>query len=81
MGLTLTTTSKVIYIGPNLSDHSVKRYQVFEGGIPDYLEDKLNSYAFFKRLFVPISSLVSAEKELNTPGTPLFKYFHEMEGK
>lgn len=77
----IPTSEKLIYVGPNLSDHSVKRYQIFENGIPDYLIEKSKKYSFFKRLFVPVSSLVSAEKEIRQPGTPLYKYFYEMEAK
>lgn len=66
---------RLIYIGPTLKGFKLVKYQVFIGGLPKHVDDVFEKYPQIKRLFVPVQSLVEAEKEVKTAGTPLNKYY------
>ena len=66
---------RVIDVGPNLTDHSLIRYQIFLGGVPAFINAKLTVLPALRNLFVPINKLAEAETAIKTAGTPLNKYF------
>lgn len=70
-----TKPQRLIYIGPTLKGYKLIKYQVFIGGYPTHLDEEFAKCPQLKRLFVPVKDLVQAEKEVNTAGTPLNKYY------
>lgn len=66
---------RLIYLGPTLKGYKLIKYQVFIGGYPTHLDEEFTKCPQLKRLFVSIKNLVQAEKEVNTAGTPLNKYY------
>lgn len=72
---------RVIYIGPNLKDHSLYSYQVFLDGVPTSLSARLQDSPNLTKLFVPVEGFEKAVASAKTAGTPLNMYYKEMEGK
>lgn len=66
---------RLIYIGPTLKGYKLVKYQVFIGGYPKHIDDEFAKCPQLKRLFVPVKDLVQAEKDVQTAGTPLNKYY------
>lgn len=66
---------RLIYIGPTLKGYRLVKYQVFIGGYPTHIDDAFAACPQLKRLFVPVKDLAQAEKDVNTAGTPLNKYY------
>lgn len=69
--------AKLIYIGPTLADFSVVKYQIFIGGLPSVFDDS-KRMTLCRRLCVPVPELTQKEREMNTKGTPLYKYAAEI---
>lgn len=65
----------LIYVGPTLKGYKLIKYQVFIGGYPTHLDEEFAKCPQLKRLFVSVKDLVQAEKDVNTAGTPLNKYY------
>ena len=63
-----TKPQRLIYVGPTLKGYKL-------GGYPTHLDEEFVKCPQLKRLFVPVKDLVQAEKEVNTAGTPLNKYY------
>ena len=72
---------RVIYIGPNLKDHSLYSYQVFLEGLPTALNTRLQDSPNLAKLFVPVEGFEKAVISTKTAGAPLIMYYKEMEGK
>lgn len=70
-----TKPQRLIYVGPTLKGYKLIKYQVFIGGYPTHVDAEFAKCPQLKRLFVPVKDLVQAEKEVNTVGTPLNKYY------
>lgn len=70
-----TKPQRLIYVGPTLKGYKLIKYQVFIGGYPTHLDGEFEKCPQLKRLFVTVKDLVQAEKEVNTAGTPLNKYY------
>lgn len=66
---------KVIYVGPNLKNRALLTAQVFIGGLPKHINKELELVPELARLFVPISKMEYAQKQIETTGTPLAKYY------
>lgn len=65
---------KHIYVGPNLKSGKLVKYSIYKG-MPRHLDDLFEQNTWFKQLFVKISDLAVAEKEIATSGTPKNKYY------
>lgn len=77
-----SAAKRVIYVGPNLKDHSLYSYQVFLDGVPtEALGARLQDSPNLVKLFVPVEGFEEAAASAKTAGTPLNKYYKEMEGK
>lgn len=66
---------KVIYVGPNLRNHALIQYAVYIGGKPKHISKELEKVPELAKLFVPVDKLEYAQKQINSPGTPLAKYY------
>lgn len=69
-----STSEQLIYIGDPIRRNGValRTDQVFIGGLPTYLNELYEEYPIIKTLFVPVSSMFEAKKEIQTVGTPLY---------
>ncbi|MNW55609.1 hypothetical protein D3C74_332860 [compost metagenome] len=61
----------LIYVGPSLEKGRLRTNQAFVGGYPVYHSDLFDKYKQLKSLFVPVTELVQAQKDLLTAGHPL----------
>lgn len=76
----LTQTSKPteelktqrVYVGPTIP--SLKRYTVFIGDLPPYVQELINKYSALKGLFVPIHKIAEARREIVRKGS-ILNYF------
>lgn len=71
-------TQRFIYIGPKLKNSKLLKYQVFIGGLPDYITKTYEKYPNIKHLFINIKDLNEAEKQIIKKGTLLNKYYKEV---
>ncbi|MNO15518.1 hypothetical protein D3C76_51840 [compost metagenome] len=62
-------STRVIYIGPNLSNGRLAQYTVFKDGVPKHLEDVIEKNPVIKDLFVPLARLADAQAKIATVGT------------
>lgn len=62
-------TSKLVYIGPTLSESRLIHATVFIGGYPLHILELLNSNPWMKQLFVPVSEMNSAIAATKEKGT------------
>ena len=53
-------SKRLIYIGPNLSHGRLLQYQVFIGGLPEYLDAEFDEFPQLKQLFIPVEQLNEA---------------------
>lgn len=70
-------SKRLIYIGPNLSRGRLLQYQVFIGGLPEYLDAEFDEFPQLERLFVPVEKLNEAIEDARKAGTPLNKYYRQ----
>lgn len=77
-----STSEQQIYIGDSVLRNGValRTDQVFIGGLPTYLNELYEEYPMIKALFVPISSMFEAKKELQTVGTLLYLANRSLKG-
>lgn len=69
---TLTTPAapqKKVYLGPGF--RGVARGTIYDGDIPQYLQDEISALPALGSLIVPVDRLVEASKELATEGSRL----------
>lgn len=69
--------TKFIYVGPNLSRGRLKKYTVFIGGLPTHLGNEFEKCSVLEKLFIPVSELTVAEKQIKESGSPLNIYYKE----
>lgn len=69
---------KLIYVGPNLRNHALIQYAVYIGGMPKHIDNELEKVPELAKLFVPISKLEHAQKQIEIPGTPIAKYYEKV---
>lgn len=64
-----------MYMGPSLKDTWLPEGKVFVGGIPKFVYGLVDKYPYILKLFIPIEDIVQADKDLKTPGKPLWVYY------
>ncbi|MBU5672643.1 hypothetical protein [Paenibacillus brevis] len=64
---------QLIYIGPPIGKNGIalRTHQTFIGGHPAYYESLYTAYPLIKKLFVPVTELREAQKQIATAGTAL----------
>lgn len=60
---------RLIYCGPNITGGILKRYAVFKGGLPGYLDALFAACPAAKSLCVPIADLAATETAIKKKGT------------
>lgn len=73
-----TDSEAVAYIGPSLK-RVIQSGAVFKNGYPIKVQNCLSRFPFLTGLFVPISNLAEAKKEVKTVGTGLNVLYGEIE--
>lgn len=68
----------VAYMGPTLK-RVIQSGAVFKNGYPVKVQEYLNRYPFLAGLFVPVSGLAEARKEVRTNGTSFNVLYGEAE--
>lgn len=66
-----------IYIGPSFP--GVKRYTVYDNGLPDELREKLLRYPVFRGLVIPVQGLAQANRGLMERGSAIDMMYKEAE--
>lgn len=67
-GLSKTIEKKtVVYVGPDLP--GIKRYTIFNNGLPETLKKRIKEKAVFKELIVPVERLAEVNAEFEKPGS------------
>lgn len=61
---------QVVYIGPTLPGIAEKN-RIYLGRLPTQAREMARQNLYFKRLFVPVSRLIEARKELASRGSVL----------
>ncbi|MDR2523675.1 MAG: hypothetical protein LBC93_08270, partial [Synergistaceae bacterium] len=62
-------TARLIYVGPNVPDGVLRRFQVFKGGLPPYCEKLREKAPEITELFIPVEGLEAARRKIEEPGT------------
>lgn len=77
-----STSEQLIYIGDPIRKMGValRTDQVFIGGLPAYLNELYEKYPMIKALFVPVSSMLEAKKEIQTVGTLVYMANRSLKG-
>ena len=68
------TISKLIYVGPSLSQGRLFHGQIFMNGLPANVQAIILAHPWFRSLLVPVSSYVESCKQVGKKGTPLHLY-------
>lgn len=76
----MSDITSLIYVGPRISRHRLIPYTVFIGGYPKHIDDVFEECPQIRKLFVPISELTEAKKQVAKAGTPLNKYYKLAQG-
>lgn len=66
----LQSEDVVVYVGPDIPG-VVKRYKVFNNGIPEKLSKKLEENPVFQSMVVPVEKLAQVNAELAKEGSAL----------
>mgnify|MGYP000093841406 CR=1 FL=1 len=77
---TVAEPVRTIYVGPTRKNRSIIQYAVFKGGYPESVKAEITAYPVLKKLFVPVSQLEQARKDIKTKGTILNKYYNQALG-
>jgi hypothetical protein len=67
---------RLVYVGPNVPDGILQRFQVFKGGFPPHCKDLFKEIPEIKELFVSIEDLETMRKKIDDPGTNEARLFY-----
>lgn len=69
-GQTAKTVNQLSYVGPNIPNLGLSRYQVYIGGYPKCVEEQgEKEKALLASLFVPIANLAEVMKTIEVKGS------------
>lgn len=71
---------QLVYVGPSIPKRGIRHGVIYKGGKPAVFRDIFENYPVFETLFVPVSDLVKAQKQVVTEGTALYLAAQEMKG-
>lgn len=72
--------ARIIYVGPTRKNRSIIQYTVYKGGYPESVKAEIAACPVLNKLFVPVSQLEQARKDIQTKGTILNKYYNKALG-
>jgi hypothetical protein len=73
------TAARLVYVGPNVPDGVLRRFQVFKGGLPPYCEKLREKVPEITGLFVPVEGLEAARRKIEEPGTNEARLFQRVQ--
>ena len=68
-------TEQTVYVGPNVLPLALRRFQVFRGGLPPYVERAIEKIPEVRSLIVPVERLNDARAKTETAGTNEFRLY------
>ncbi|MBQ9528263.1 MAG: hypothetical protein IJR68_11680 [Fretibacterium sp.] len=66
---------QTVYVGPNVLPLALRRFQVFRGGLPPYVERAIEKIPEVRPLIVPVEKLDEARAKTEKAGTNEFRLF------
>ena len=66
---------QTVYVGPNVLSLALRRFQVFRGGLPPYVERAIVKIPEIRSLIVPVEKLDETRAKTERPGTNEFRLF------
>ena len=73
---TETESEPEIYTGPNILAFALTKYQVFRGGLPQYVKRAIEKIPEIQTLIVPVSELEAMRQKISRPGTNEARLFY-----
>ncbi|UNY40572.1 hypothetical protein KLER11_gp15 [Pararheinheimera phage vB_PsoM_KLER1-1] len=65
----------LIYVGPTISSLSLMQFSMYREGIPAHLNTAVKDCSYLSKLFVPVSELNAARRDINRDGSVLRTMF------
>ena len=72
---TTQEAEQTVYVGPNVLPLALRRFQVFRGGLPPYVERAIEKISEVRLLIVPVERLNDARAKTETAGTNEFRLY------
>ena len=66
---------QTVYVGPNVLPLALRRFQVFRGGLPPYVERAIEKIPEVRSLIVPVDKLDEARAKTEKAGTNEFRLY------
>ncbi len=66
---------QTVYVGPNVLSLALRRFQVFRGGLPPYVERAIEKIPEISSLIVPVNKLDEARAKTEKAGTNEFRLY------
>ena len=76
-----TESEPQIYTGPNIFAMALMRFQVFRGGLPQYVKRAVEKYPDIQTFIVPVSEAEEMKQKISRPGTNESRLFSELRKK
>ena len=74
-----TNIEPEIYTGPNILAFALMKFQVFRGGLPQYVLRAIEKIPEIRELIVPVSELESMRQKINRPGTNESRLYYSVQ--
>ena len=68
-------TEQTVYVGPNVLPLALRRFQVFRGGLPPYVERAIEKIPEVRSLIFPVDKLNEARAKTEQAGTNEFRLY------
>ena len=72
---TTQEAEQTVYVGPNVLPLALRRFQVFRGGLPPYVERAIEKIPEVRSLIVPVEKLDEARMKTEKAGTNEFRLY------
>lgn len=68
-------SDQIIYVGASIERIGLQQYAVYRGGIPEFAQDAVKACPDLAELFVPITQLNHARRDIQRKGSALRSYY------
>ena len=72
---TTGASEQTVYVGPNVLPLALRRFQVFRGGLPPYVERAIEKISEVRSLIFPVEKLDEARMKTEKAGTNEFRLY------
>ncbi len=73
--VTSKEADQTVYVGPNVQPLALRRFQVFRGGLPPYVERAIEKIPEVRSLIFPVEKLDEARAKTERAGTNEFRLY------